>query len=144
MNKYIASIILLFFSISIKAQQSNVFDFSASNKKIMASKVNLTISETYFKKDKTDIDAILKRAKRLKITGLIFTSLGGAGILTTTPFVIIYGVSDNYSNHHIGNFAAALVGIMGYTPSTACLITGIPMTVVGFKKSKKQNSYKEF
>jgi hypothetical protein len=86
MNKYIASIILLFFSISIKAQQSNVFDFSASNKKIMASKVNLTISETYLKKDKTDIDAILKRAKRLKITGLIFTSLGGAGILTTTTF----------------------------------------------------------
>jgi hypothetical protein len=52
MNKYIASIILLFFSISIKAQQSNVFDFSASNKKIMASKVNLTISETYLKKIK--------------------------------------------------------------------------------------------
>ena len=104
----------------------------------------MIISADYYKKDKADSEDNSKRAKRLKITGLVFTSLGGAGILTTTPFVIIYGVSDNYTNHHIGDFAAALVGIMGYTPSTACLITGIPMTVVGFKKSKKQNSYKEF
>jgi hypothetical protein len=144
MNKYIPAIILLFFNITVKAQQTTTIDFLASNQKITAKKNPLIISADYYKKDKADSDDNSKRAKRLKITGLVFTSLGGAGILTTTPFVIIYGVSDNYTNHHIGDFAAALVGIMGYTPSTACLITGIPMTVVGFKKSKQQNSYKEF
>ena len=144
MNKYIPAIILLFFNITVKAQQTRTIDFLASNQKITAKKNQLIISADYYKKDKADSEDNSKRAKRLKITGLVFTSLGGAGILTTTPFVIIYGVSDNYTNHHIGDFAAALVGIMGYTPSTACLITGIPMTVVGFKKSKKQNSYKEF
>ena len=144
MNKYIPAIILLFFNITVKAQQTTTIDFLASNQKITAKKNPLIISADYYKKDKADSDDNSKRAKRLKITGLVFTSLGGAGILTTTPFVIIYGVSDNYTNHHIGDFVAALVGIMGYTPSTACLITGIPMTVVGFKKSKQQNSYKEF
>jgi hypothetical protein len=128
MNKYIPAIILLFFNITVKAQQTTTIDFLASNQKITAKKNPLIISADYYKKDKADSDDNSKRAKRLKITG----------------FVIIYGVSDNYTNHHIGDFAAALVGIMGYTPSTACLITGIPMTVVGFKKSKQQNSYKEF
>lgn len=98
---------------------------------------NYTIAKSYFQAENTILDKEARKAKRLKITGLVFTGLGAAGILTTTPFVVIYKRVDGKSQS-FGDVVAAVVGSCGYIPSLACLSVGIPLTITGYKKSKKQ------
>lgn len=125
-------VFILVFCISYtKAQNLSAvaFNNSSINK-------NYTIANSYFQAEKIAIDKESKKAKRMKITGLVFTSLGVAGILTTTPFVVISKRINDHSN--LGNLAAAMISIIGYTPSAACLSVGLPLTIVGYKKAKKQ------
>ncbi|HMX61115.1 MAG TPA: hypothetical protein PKY54_03315 [Chitinophagales bacterium] len=120
-------------------------DFMAMNNNIVERNQALHIHKAYFGQENQNTEKELKRAKRLKIAGLVFTSLGTAGILTTTPFAVIYS-SVSKNTHGWGNVAAAVVSMMGYIPSGACLISGIPMTVIGFKKANKlkASTTKEF
>ncbi len=119
--------------------------FLSTNNELLASENKYNISKNYLLKDDNSNDKESKKAKRLKITGLVFTSLGAAGLLITTPFVVVYSIASG-KNKFAGNIASAVVGVTGYIPSIACLAAGIPMTVVGFKKAKKlkQSNPKEF
>lgn len=143
MLNYLLSLIFTCSTIFVLAQQNN-FAFNFTSNSTFQTEKNYTISVSYFKKEKDNAEKEAKKAKRLKISGLVFTSLGGAGILITTPLVIVAAKSDNYTNPVFGGVAGAIIGIMGYTPSVAFLAAGIPMTIVGFKKAKKVQPLKEF
>lgn len=127
-------IISLFCVFNSTAQSIN---FLASNAKIKSAEKNYTISKTYLKKEIVDIEKATKCAKRLKITGLILTSLGTVGIATTTPFIVKSSKTTTTYPLDFGGFGELLIATMGYLPSSACVVAGIPMTIVGFKKSKK-------
>ncbi|MCB0508985.1 MAG: hypothetical protein KDD21_11870 [Bacteroidetes bacterium] len=93
---------------------------------------NYSISENYFKKEKIILSKETKHAKRLKISGLFFTTLGAVSTIATTPLVVIYhplGVP--------GRLASSTIGGIGYSISISCLTIGIPMTVVGYKQARK-------
>lgn len=134
-------LLLIFFSYFWGNAQ--VTDFVTSNNSLKHSQ-NLVISETYYKNEKEVLVGNAKKAKRLKIAGLFFTSLGAAGVVTTVPFMAVYGVA--FKEIGWGVAASTAVGIIGITPSAACLIAGIPMTIVGYKKAKeaKKETLKEF
>lgn len=146
MKNYIILLIIAccFFSTNAQGHITSSL-FLSSNNTLLASQNKYTISKNYLLKDENNNDKESKKAKRLKITGLVFTSLGAAGMLITTPFVVIYSTASG-KNKFVGNLASSIVGVTGYTPSVACLATGIPMTIVGFKKAKKleQSKPKEF
>ena len=134
MYKYAILCFILFAFAKANAQEINFHEASAS---LNATTKNYTISESYYEQEKTVQDKALKKAKQLKIAGLFFTSLGAAGVLSTTPFVVLYSALGR--NTWVGGLVSSYVGIIGYSPSAACLITGIPMAVVGCKKMKKIN-----
>jgi len=132
MKKYaILCFILLAFT-KINAQEINFNKVTATLNTVSK---HYTISESYFEQEKPAQDKALRKAKQLKIAGLFFTSLGAAGVLATTPFVVLYSAMGR--NTWVGGLVSSYVGIIGYSPSAACLITGIPMAVVGAKKVKK-------
>jgi len=128
---------LLLISFSCFLSKAEDFNFYAANNFILKNNTNeLKVSEIYYKKEKDLLVAETKKAKRLKIAGLFFTSLGTAGIITTVPFMAVYGTVFGGRTYG-GAIASTVVGVIGITPSVACLAAGIPMTVVGFKKAKK-------
>lgn len=142
MKKYI---ILLTFIMSCSKTNAQEINFSKATAMLNMSSKHYTISSSYHKQEKSAQDIALRKAKRLKIAGLVFTSLGAAGVITTTPFVALYSAMGK--NTWLGGLVSSYVGIIGYSPSAACLITGIPMTIVGYKRAKeasRQTSIKEF
>lgn len=133
-NLSIFWILLILFSFSVNKATAQIK--FAQDAYIMKPANNISISADYYKAEQLLEKKAEKKAKRLKIAGLFFTTLGAAGVITTTPFVALYG-SINDRPFAIGKAAAAYVGILGYTPSVACLTAGLPMAIVGFKKANK-------
>ena len=122
----------------INTQEIN---FSKATAALNTTSKHYTLSSSYYQQEKSAQDIALRKAKRLKIAGLVFTSLGAAGVVTTTPFVALYSAIGRGT--WAGNLVSSIVGIYGYSPSAACLITGIPMTIVGYKKAKKRTRLQE-
>ena len=139
MKQLLFFFILTLTALSVKAQS---IDFAKANMQLFAAQKSYTINTIALKenkKEKRTPEQEIKRAKRLKITGLVFTSLGGAGAITTTAFVakIAKSKTDGPLSELTKGYSATIVGFIGYLPSAACIVTGIPMTIVGFKKAKK-------
>lgn len=116
----------------------NVHANSFYNRQNLYQYNSYTISSNLYKSIASkDVDMSL-RAKRLRIAGLTLTGLGVSGILITTPFVVI---AKRNSIGYISDNASTLIGISGYVPATALLVTGIPMSIVGYKRVKTAREF---
>jgi len=140
MKKYICSFLLLYAALF----QLNAKEFSFNKWNDTLKQVNTTyqIAPQFYAAQDSIIAKEIKKAKRLKIAGLFFTSVGGAGTLVTASFVGLYHAFGKF-----GKIYGNTVGFIGFSPSIAFLSAGIPMTVVGYKKHnklKQQQLRKEF
>ena len=133
MRLFSLSIFLIFITSTLAAQdypfQNHLSPLSFKNSEVL-----LQVSENSVRlQSQTDIDKQLKRARRLKVTGLIFTGLGtlGAAIGTTTL------IQNSRNNNLTGIFVNTVYAYSILPPSAIMLGVGIPMTIVGFHKGKK-------
>ena len=72
-----------------------------------------------------------QRSIRLKISGLTFTSLGIAGLLTTALSTALSGKNDVERT-----FNYTILGV-GIPFSMACLVVGIPQMSIGVRRTKQ-------
>lgn len=89
-----------------------------------------------FKDKKSQFNA--QRAKRLKITGLVFCSLAGVGYLTSS-ILFIKGITPKPNKFSFPNYFK--IGAAGYLSSSGLLIIGLPPFLIGkreLSKSKKK------
>lgn len=79
----------------------------------------------------------INKAKRLKISGIVFCSLAGAGYLTSSVLFLkgasTYNGIDSQNRYFLN-------GAIGYLSSTGLLTIGLPQFLIGKRELKKHKS----
>jgi hypothetical protein len=119
--------------------ETSYFNFTTACTHISTNK-NLVVSKNLLAtNNETEISDLVK-AKRLKISGAVFTAIGGAGLLGSALLtgVLVHSYKkENNSNIDLTGLLIAIPLFYGVLPSTAMLTIGLPQLGVGIHKTKK-------
>ncbi len=119
--------------------ETSYFNFTTACTHLSANK-NLVVSKNLLAtNEETELSDLVK-AKRLKISGAVFTAIGGAGLLGSFILtgIIAHDINNNVNqNKEFATIAYAIPIAFGVLPSTALLSIGLPQLGVGIHKVKK-------
>ena len=119
--------------------ETSYFNFTTACTHLSANK-NLVVSKNFLAtNEETELSDLVK-AKRLKISGAVFTAIGGAGLLGSAILTGVLVNSYNNNDKHTLDLTGLVIAIplfYGVLPSTALLSIGLPQLGVGIHKTKK-------
>ncbi len=109
--------------------------FFASNLQMKKNQPTSVIADDFTFQQNELLQKDIKKAKAMKISGIVLTSFGTAGVLTTAGLMGVYSIFKPVSRLY-----NTIIGVSGLTPSVVLLTSGIPLAVIGTKRTRK---YKE-
>lgn len=126
--------ILLLIGVILKSTAQNIH-FFASNLQMKNNQPTFVMADDFSFQQNELLQKDIKKAKAMKISGIVLTSIGTAGVLTTAGVMGVYSLVRPVSRLY-----NTIIGVSGLTPSVALLTSGIPLAVIGSKRTRK---YKE-
>ena len=120
--------------------ETSYFNFTTACTHLSANK-NLVVSKNFLAtNEETELSDLVK-AKRLKISGAVFTAIGGAGLIGTTILTGIlvhsYNNQSSTTNKEFAQVGIIIPALLGYASSAVMLTIGLPQLGVGIHKVKK-------
>lgn len=79
------------------------------------------------------------KAKRLKTSGIVFTSLSGAFFITSAGLFIRSSNISNTNSSHLPGFGEALFGAQTMIAGVGSLLIGLPQLIIGMVRIKRLN-----
>jgi hypothetical protein len=122
---------------------ANEFESQSLLKSSFSNKTLDLIDYSYFPNNvlfkDMDSEKYSTRAKRLKTSGIVFTSLSGVFFITSAGLFIRSNNVSNSNSSLLPGFGEALFGAQSMIAGVGSLIIGLPQLIIGIVRIKRLN-----